>query len=103
MAALAAVTLFGAGCSRKSYEWKADRRPETAEERAAVERETVAILHATPITKLEGHDQDWDDAISTANRCAVQTQCKTRLYEWEFTGFPDTSWRETGRVKDTDK
>ena len=100
LAAVGCTCLLGAGCSRRSYEWKAERKPETPEERAAVERETVAILAATPIQKLEGHDQDWDDAIATAHRCAIQTQCKTRLYEWLYIGFPEGRWEQTGRMSE---
>ena len=97
--ALLLISAVLSGCGSKSYEWRVDRRPETIEERNAVALETIAILKAVPIQKLEGHDQDWDDAISTAYKSAAQNQCQSRLYEWEYTGFLEGNWKETGRIK----
>lgn len=89
--ALLCLPLF-MGCSNS---WVPQRKPETPEERKAVMEHETKILSNIPKT-LAGHDQDWDDAIATAHRVAVETQCKTRLYEH------DPGWKNgyTGRMKE---
>lgn len=92
MAALMVLALFMAGCGNN---WYAERKPETSEERAAVAQHEKILISNIP-AQLSGHDQDWDDAIREAHRIAIETFCKTRLYEYTPGGYP------TGRIKEVD-
>lgn len=80
------------GCSNS---WVPRQKPETPEERKAVADHEARILSNIP-KALAGHDQDWDDAIAMAHRVAVETHCKTRLYEFDR-GFDGGL---TGRMKE---
>ena len=86
---LLAALLTGCGTA-----WSPDRKPETPEERAAVDRMVLNILTNTPKT-MSGHDQDWDDAILAAELVAKRTHCKTRLYELDRgSSSPTGRWKE---------
>jgi hypothetical protein len=89
-ALILALSLIVPACTQ----WVGDQRPETPEERACVERVQIQILEGTP-RSLDGHDQDWDDAIKAANSVACKTCCKVRSYEWDIVS---SQW--TGKVKE---
>lgn len=78
---ITAIILLCSVLSGCSSQWFAEQRPETTEEREAVAKHELEILSHIPST-LSGHDQDWDDAMATAHKIAVQTHCKHRLYEY---------------------
>lgn len=61
-------------------QWYPERRPETDEERQAVAHLEERLIKQVPRV-LSGSDQDWDDVIKTAHIVAIDTLCKTRLYE----------------------
>ena len=82
------------GCSSESS-WHADRKVETSVERACVLQQERELL-GNPPRNMSGHDQDWDDAIKAAHTSALDTCCKTRLYERR-----DQRW--TGHMKEVGK
>jgi hypothetical protein len=88
--------LFVVGCG-DGISWIPDSRIETEEERKCVEKIQTELLKHIPTT-LSGHDQDWDDVISTTDRVAVNTCCKVRLYEFENKFFGRTGY--TGKMKE---
>lgn len=88
---ITAIIMFCSVLTGCSSQWYAEQRPETAEERKAVADHEAQLLSTIPTT-LSGRDQDWDDVVSTVHKIAVQTHCKTRLYEY-FGGY-------TGKMKE---
>lgn len=54
------------------------------------------IMAATP-RALGGHDQDWDDAITAANKAALFSQCRPSI--WERAQLSEYQGEFTGRWK----
>ena len=67
---ITAIILLCSVLSGCGNQWFAEQRPETAEERKAVSDHEAQILSHIPST-LSGHDQDWDDVITTAHRVSI--------------------------------
>lgn len=86
---IACLFIFGCGTN-----WKVEKHPETDKERDSVAKHEKEILSKIPST-LSGHDQDWDDVIIAAHNIAVQTYCKDRLYEYEWSCLV-----RTGKIKE---
>ena len=89
------ICLFFFGCAD---EWVPQKKVETPEERKCVISHETEILSHCP-KSLNGHDQDWDDAIEAAHKIAIDACCQTRTYEFKK-GF-DGGY--TGRMRDISK
>jgi hypothetical protein len=89
------LTVLLSGCGNTE---RAEYIPMTPAERICVQQQQAYLLKSTPST-LSGHDQDWDDAVSAANRAARAACCELRLIEYSvFTQAPTGKWGSAYRV-----
>jgi hypothetical protein len=79
--------------------WQERYIPTTDKERIAVAELQQRILEqASSVTSLAGHDQDWDDVISSAYHVSVVTICRPTY--WEYRAFGNSGY--TGRWRYAD-
>jgi len=99
-AILPLLAILLVGCERTT--WVERHDPTTDVERKAVAEHAERILSATP-KSLNGHDQDWDDAIAQAHRDAARYLCRPTLWEWYDGGLFKPGFGLTGRWKYMDQ
>jgi hypothetical protein len=97
---IVSIMVLLTGCG-KSYYWHVEKHVETPEEAALVaaqEKDIIAELTKHDLT-LSGHDQDWDDTITAVHNAAIETYCKSRMYEY-VRDNPVDAFIKSGRIKD---